>query len=312
MVAWVGKKAAWCKTIKTVFTIVTLLTGQNKIVSFKNLKPDPLLLQQENFARHLYGIYFPVASGIKKTDMKNKFTLTIDTPCSEKWEHFTTAAQGAFCNACQKNVIDFTSMSDQEIMRFFKTHPAQTCGRFRAGQLHTYTASSQPVSAPRRQLLYVSFLSALTFFVSKQGHTQARSEKEINKVVQFQDHTEKNISDNPGRIVKGTVIDEHRKPLPGVSIYLKGTSVGVSTNLNGQFTFPEKLKAGDVLVFVYIGYETQEYVVPKSASSELENLSMVLQLEEVLLMGEVAVNHVYVAPPTGVGKWWQKVKSLFQ
>jgi TonB-linked SusC/RagA family outer membrane protein len=59
--------------------------------------------------------------------------------------------------------------------------------------------------------------------------------------------------------VTGTVKDETGAALPGVSISIKGSSVGTQTDANGHF----KLTAspGDVLVFTYIGYVRQEVTV---------------------------------------------------
>ncbi|WP_299120183.1 carboxypeptidase-like regulatory domain-containing protein [uncultured Winogradskyella sp.] len=59
------------------------------------------------------------------------------------------------------------------------------------------------------------------------------------------------------RTIKGLVSDEE-KPLEGVNVIQKGTKTGTVTNEKGEFTFPKKLKTGDILLFSYLGYETQE------------------------------------------------------
>lgn len=56
--------------------------------------------------------------------------IQVSTPCHEKWEHMQTAAQGNFCNACQKTVIDFTKMTDNQLMEYFKKPGTNVCGRF--------------------------------------------------------------------------------------------------------------------------------------------------------------------------------------
>lgn len=50
-------------------------------------------------------------------------------------------------------------------------------------------------------------------------------------------------------------------PLFGATIILKGTATGISSNENGEFTFPEELKENDVLVISYLGYETNEITI---------------------------------------------------
>lgn len=61
-------------------------------------------------------------------------------------------------------------------------------------------------------------------------------------------------------IVTGIVTDGTTKTtLPGVSIKVKGTGNGASTNPEGSYTI--KAKSGDVLIFSFIGYETKEITV---------------------------------------------------
>ncbi len=58
------------------------------------------------------------------------------------------------------------------------------------------------------------------------------------------------------QVVTGTVTDSVGRPLSGVSVYLKGTSTGTTTNAEGKFTLD--LPANGVLVFSSVGYTTQE------------------------------------------------------
>ena len=59
--------------------------------------------------------------------------------------------------------------------------------------------------------------------------------------------------------IGGTVTDENKQPLPGVSVMLKGTTKGVTTDLNGRFLFT--VTKGQVLTFRFVGYATQEVTV---------------------------------------------------
>ncbi len=53
--------------------------------------------------------------------MKNeKYILTIESPCAQKWSSMTNAENGKFCSLCAKNVTDFSKMSDMEIINFLK------------------------------------------------------------------------------------------------------------------------------------------------------------------------------------------------
>ncbi|WOD44308.1 carboxypeptidase-like regulatory domain-containing protein [Hwangdonia lutea] len=57
------------------------------------------------------------------------------------------------------------------------------------------------------------------------------------------------------RIVKG-IITNDEGPVESASITLKGSKVGTVSNSKGEFTFPQALKTGDVLLINYLGYET--------------------------------------------------------
>ncbi|MGY0040049.1 carboxypeptidase-like regulatory domain-containing protein [Pedobacter sp. NJ-S-72] len=59
--------------------------------------------------------------------------------------------------------------------------------------------------------------------------------------------------------VKGTVRDAKGVTLPGVSVQVKGTKLVTQTNASGQYGITAK--AGDIIVFSYIGYDKQEVTV---------------------------------------------------
>ena len=59
------------------------------------------------------------------------------------------------------------------------------------------------------------------------------------------------------KVIKGIVSDEN-SGLEGVNIIQQGTTNGTVTNEKGEFTFPNILKAGDILLFSYLGYKTQK------------------------------------------------------
>jgi hypothetical protein len=62
--------------------------------------------------------------------------LSIPKPCHENWSEMSPREHGAFCQACSKTVIDFTSMSDEEVRNYFLKRSGQkTCGRLRNDQL---------------------------------------------------------------------------------------------------------------------------------------------------------------------------------
>jgi len=86
--------------------------------------------------------------------------------------------------------------------------------------------------------------------------------------------------------IKGRVLDTKEPPqaLPGVSVLVKGTSRGTTTDAEGYFAI--NVNRGDILVFNMLGFEPGEYTVTRSMSS----LIMAMQeetgaLDEVVVVG---------------------------
>lgn len=87
------------------------------------------------------------------------------------------------------------------------------------------------------------------------------------------------------QVVKGTVVDNEKgEPLPGVSVLLKGTQRGATTNPNGEFSL--SVPNGDaVLVFSFVGYEPQEQVVGNRTQINIKLKVDTKALEEVVVVG---------------------------
>ena len=70
---------------------------------------------------------------------------------------------------------------------------------------------------------------------------------------------------NKSITVKG-IVNSDIGPLDGVSIYLKNSKTGTVSKADGSFTFPSQLKAGDILIFSYLGYDKQSIVITETSS----------------------------------------------
>jgi len=83
--------------------------------------------------------------------------------------------------------------------------------------------------------------------------------------------------------VTGRVTDEKGGGLPGVTVLVKGTQNGTSTNANGEFTLDAP--AGATLVFSSIGYMTKEVAVSGDAQLSVSLVTDVQQLSEAVVVG---------------------------
>ena len=84
--------------------------------------------------------------------------------------------------------------------------------------------------------------------------------------------------------VKGTVVSGSDDfPLPGVNVVVKGTTKGVITDLDGNFTI--SVPSDAVLTFTYIGFKTQEVAVNGKTTLNVVLDEDTETLEEVVVVG---------------------------
>ncbi|MBE9489403.1 MAG: TonB-dependent receptor [Bacteroidetes bacterium] len=96
--------------------------------------------------------------------------------------------------------------------------------------------------------------------------------------------------------VKGTVLDDTSLPLPGVSIVIKGTSIGTTSDFDGNYSISGS--NGDVLVFSYVGYDTQEITI--SGSTVNVTMQKGVALDEIILVGNRAKPRTILNSPVPI------------
>jgi len=81
------------------------------------------------------------------------------------------------------------------------------------------------------------------------------------------------------------VLGETGKPLSGVSVAIKGTVEGTTTDTSGRFSI-EANKESDILVFSYVGYEPQEVTLARDITNlSIELKSLTSTLGDVVVIG---------------------------
>ncbi len=84
--------------------------------------------------------------------------------------------------------------------------------------------------------------------------------------------------------VSGTVKDATGEPLPGVTVVIKGTTVGIITDFDGNYTLKTQ-SAADVLSFSMIGMKTQEFAVGDQTAINVTMREDQVGLDEVVVVG---------------------------
>src|SRR6186997_3287000 len=101
-----------------------------------------------------------------------KIKLSIPEPCQQNWDDMAPTSQGRFCSSCAKEVIDFSQMSDTDVLNYFEiVKHGKVCGRTYPDQLN------RPITnLPAKRLLwYWNYLIALFLFFSKSPTTNAQA-----------------------------------------------------------------------------------------------------------------------------------------
>ena len=87
--------------------------------------------------------------------MKKEFYFHIPQPCHEDWDKMTPGAKGRFCESCSKNVVDFSLMTDNEVLNYFKNNTGKVCGRFANDQLQRPFI---PAKEPKKKTWWVAMM----------------------------------------------------------------------------------------------------------------------------------------------------------
>lgn len=108
------------------------------------------------------------------------------------------------------------------------------------------------------------------------------------------------LKQKPGSIVQqqitGRVVDAQGQPLVGVSVQIKQSGTGTTTDENGNFTLPPV--SGDAtIVFTYVGYASRELSVAEVSSGPIILQQDVTQLQEVTISSGYGIRQT--TQPTG-------------
>lgn len=200
------------------------------------------------------------------------FEIQIPRPCTVSESRLRPHDSGDWCLSCKKNVVDFTTMSDAEIIRFFQDKPldAQICGTFRHDQMNKPFRPA-PVSQPASgwwPVVLGSFLSVLSVGkISAQAtdpmtwqpvptetpsmfeQTPARSEEKPVSTKKEEEAKEKTRTGYRIITVRLKLKGWKKQTLPDV--YCKETSETVTPNEQGYFNLTVPDSSNDCTYTLY-------------------------------------------------------------
>jgi len=222
--------------------------------------------------------------------MNKQLQLQIPVPCHENWNNMTPENQGRFCMSCQKTVVDFTAMTDYELIQYFKKVKGNTCGRFTEDQLHT----KYDLESKKRLNWFKYFIHILfpTLLISTKSYSQGliKSKPTVCNTPIRKGETIPILMGKPAFIqpageITGKVTNERDEVLAGANVFIKGTEEGLTTDGDGNFILRTKRDFPLTLTVSYVGYESFELIVDeKEAKSPLKVTLKEKTMEEVVVI----------------------------
>ncbi|WP_421795092.1 carboxypeptidase-like regulatory domain-containing protein [Haliscomenobacter sp.] len=211
---------------------------------------------------------------------------------------------GRYCQGCQKDVIDFTQLSNQEIIGYFEQKSkVKTCGHFGEEQLYQLNKSlKQPPRTSLQPSLSTLVLGTLLTASSCQtsktiNHSNCKGHKSRYEIV------DKSINkrDTASAEIIGTIISEDNEPLSDVFIQIGETNIGAVSDLDGEFKLvvPTDLRQAKVLTTNYVGFERLQINLDEVTNKKIK---ITLVDDPNLLTGEVVV-----VRPSFPKRIWQRI-----
>lgn len=227
---------------------------------------------------------------------KTSFKLNIKTPCSQDWLAMEEQELGRFCKACSKTVVDFTNMSDAELVKFMKESKGKICGRMHQDQLNRkYKVINNPATGLGISKLVAGLLLLMPGSVAVASNVS-------HPTFELADHTvhERTILDTVPKQITGKIIDTYTKNvIPHAAIVLKNMAASVVTDKAGDFkmTIPDMPYEQITIEVSAVGYETQTFFLQKN---EVAGKEFLLTPIDNILLGDVVI-----VGAISTKKWWQ-------
>lgn len=213
--------------------------------------------------------------------MKKSITIRIPEPCHEDWAKMTTTEKGKFCGVCTKEVIDFTSKTDEELVKILSKNK-NACGRLKKSQLNREVKLERK-SGQSFAPIAASMLLPLTLLSNNpKTETNSLSKKPMISlgIGRFS-----NGLDRIQIITEGIVTDENGNPLRNVEITSNETGAREWTNKKGEYRIVTL--ANEELVFKLKKFTSKEITLSSSSKTIAVSLNREVIIES-FMVGKIA------------------------
>ncbi|MPR32503.1 hypothetical protein [Salmonirosea aquatica] len=246
---------------------------------------------------------------------RSNYLIQLDNPCSESWDSMTPTPTGRFCQNCTKNVIDFTGLSDDQVLAILKKSKGTLCGRVEETQLNRYLISRTESSFSTRLFKALAGLFLLTTTKSLAQEPIVKQPRALVQTPTGWRQDAVSLANNPDyalkvRLQARLISSETQKPAPNALVALMlpprngySRSVSVTTSdAEGFFemTIPDSLvDQSTKLAITHVDFARQSIPLRAGAYPEVIELLPPPPIVKVSGGGLMVVKR----------KWWQRRKK---
>jgi|GEM_PF-3564130 len=223
---------------------------------------------------------------------KKSWTLSIPEPCDQKWSEMSVSENGRHCGQCSTEVVDFSLLSNEQIIGYLENASGKVCGRLTPAQLNRTgkRVSSQGFSGLSLPALVL--LAAMS--TANPVYSQQQQPVSVSAVPAVLATLQHELSVH--QFVSGTLTDLSADyPLAGMQVSLmhRGRPVASATSdINGHFSFVvgKGLDYDSLLVSTYTEFPDTLIAIPKNATNLRINFPGTYE-SDFNVVGEVIILH---------------------
>ena len=135
------------------------------------------------------------------------------------------------------------------------------------------------------------YVVLLCITITKTFATEAYTEDFTLKVEETTIINIDNVITKQQTLVRGKVVDEKGEPIPGVTVLIKGTSIGVASDFDGNYSLDVE-GSDSILLFSYLGFISQEVNVNNQNVINVTLIESDNELDEVVVIGYGTIKKV--------------------
>ena len=235
---------------------------------------------------------------------RSNYLLKIENPCPESWDAMTPTDSGRFCANCAKNVIDFTDLSDDQVLALVKKSQGSLCGRLEESQMNRYLASE---TEPSNKARFFRLLAGLFLLSATESQAQELIERKplaLVKAPTEQEKFDKETRDNPHYAqkiwLKGRVISaKTEEPVASAYILPRGSGRTALTDKDGYFR---------ILLPDSMAHKENRFIIFHHQVGQVNIITTADKFPEIIELSPLVAKKVISGGRLTVvkRKWWQR------